>query len=89
MKSTNFVQTYRYTITYTPSLDRILPLPEYLHLRIKNTASLPLRAAYLHGPYTAYVSVRRQEFHPYKAWESEIERDELEVPQYEDRKSVV
>ena len=83
MKSTNFVQTYRYTITYTPSLDRILPLPEYLHLRIKNTASLPLRAAYLHGPYTAYVSVRRQEFHPYKAWESEIERDELEVPQYE------
>lgn len=73
----------RYTITYTPSLDRILPLPEYLHLRIKNTASLPLRAAYLHGPYTAYVSVRRQEFHPYKTWESEIEGDELEVPQYE------
>ncbi|KAF8427741.1 putative serine esterase-domain-containing protein [Tirmania nivea] len=73
----------RYTITYTPSLDRIFPLPDYLHLRIKNTASLPLRAAYLHGPYTVYVSVRRQEFRPYKTWESEIEGDELEVPQYE------
>jgi len=37
----------------------------------------------LHGPYTVYVSVRRQEFHPYRSWESEIEGDELEVPQYE------
>lgn len=37
----------------------------------------------MHGPYTAYVSVRRQEFHPFKTWESEIEGDELEVPQYE------
>lgn len=70
-------------MTYTPSLDSPLPLPEYLHLRIKNTAALPLRAAYLHGPYTVYVSVRRQEFHPYRHWESKIEGDELEVPQYE------
>lgn len=72
-----------YTVTYTPSLDSVLPLPECLHLRIKNTAALPLRAAYLHGPYVVYVSVRRQEFHPYKHWESKIEGDELEVPQYE------
>lgn len=70
-------------MTYTPSLDRIPPLPDYLHLRIKNTASVAFRAAYLHGPYTAYVSVRRQEFHPYQAWESKIEGDELEVPQYD------
>lgn len=54
-------------MTYTPSKDRILPLPSALHLRIKNTASLPFRAAYLHGPYTLYVSVRRQEFEPWQS----------------------
>lgn len=56
---------HRYTVTYIPSQDRILPHPSALHLRIRNTASLPLRAAYLHGPYTLYVAVRRREFQPW------------------------
>lgn len=63
--STRIGEVRRYTVTYTPAADHILPLPTALHLRIKNTASLPLRAAYLHGPYTLYVSVRRQEFQPW------------------------
>ncbi|KAI5840594.1 putative serine esterase-domain-containing protein [Tricharina praecox] len=75
--STRIGEVRRYTITYTPSSDRLLPLPAALHLRIKNTAPLPFRAAYLHGPYTLYVSVRRQEFEP---WTSSTpgtrERDE-------------
>lgn len=63
--STKVGQVRRYTVTYTPSHDLELPLPTALHLRIKNTAALPFRAAYLHGPYTLYVSVRRQEFQPW------------------------
>lgn len=43
-------------MTYTPSLDRILPPPKHLHVKIKNTSAIPLRAAYLHGPYTLYVA---------------------------------
>lgn len=56
----------RYTITYTPSADRILPPPSKLHLRIKNTSAIPLRAAYLHGPYTLYVAAYPSTFDPDK-----------------------
>ena len=48
--------THRYTLTYTPSADRILPPPTHLHVKVKNTSAVPLRAAYLHGPYTLYVA---------------------------------
>ncbi|CAZ85867.1 unnamed protein product [Tuber melanosporum] len=56
---------HRYTLTYTPPIDRTGPPPTAVYLRIKNTAPLPFRAAYLHGPYTLYVSVRRKEFQPW------------------------
>ncbi|KAG0635320.1 putative serine esterase-domain-containing protein [Tuber brumale] len=56
---------HRYTLTYAPPIDRTGPPPTALYLRIKNTAPLPFRAAYLHGPYTLYVSVRRKEFQPW------------------------
>jgi hypothetical protein len=72
--STTIGQVRRYTITYTPSSTGGEVLEAgggVLHLRIKNTAALPMRAAYLHGPYTLYVSVRRQEFSPWTAWEGE------------------
>jgi hypothetical protein len=49
-------EVVRYTITYTPANDRILPSPPHLHLRIKNTSAIALRAAFVHGPYTLYVS---------------------------------
>lgn len=54
----------RYTLTYTPSSDRILPSPSHLHLKIKNTSAIPLRAAYLHGPYTLHVAAYPSSFNP-------------------------
>ncbi|KAH0606046.1 uncharacterized protein H6S33_004503 [Morchella sextelata] len=82
-------EIHRYTITYTPSVDRVLPLPSALHLRIKNTASLPLRAAYLHGPYTLYVSVRRQEFEPWSSTTPGTEGRKEELAQEDDRGPVL
>ena len=54
----------RYTVTYTPSEDRILPPPACLHVRIRNSSAIPLRAAYLHGPYTIHVSAYPSTFNP-------------------------
>jgi hypothetical protein len=70
----------RYTLTYTPSADRILPAPKYLHVKVKNTSAIPLRAAYLHGPYTLYVACYLSTFDP----NSKHERAKEEgVPEYE------
>ncbi|KAH3917867.1 hypothetical protein HBH56_045880 [Parastagonospora nodorum] len=57
-------EVVRYTVTYTPSEDRILPSPAFLHVRIRNTSAIPLRAAYLHGPYTIHVSAYPSTFNP-------------------------
>lgn len=54
----------RYILTYTPSLDRILPSPIHLHVKIKNSSAIPLRAAYLHGPYTLYTACYPATFDP-------------------------
>ena len=54
----------RYTLTYTPATDRILPTPGELHVKIRNTSAIPLRAAYLHGPYTLYTSCYPSTFDP-------------------------
>ena len=54
----------RYTVTYEPAADRILPSPKHLFVRVKNTAAIPLRAAYLHGPYTLHASVYPADFNP-------------------------
>lgn len=59
-------EVVRYTVTYTPSLDRILPSPAHLHVKIKNTSAIPLRAAYLHGPYTLYTACYPSTFNPNK-----------------------
>jgi len=83
--STKIGEVRRYTVTYTPSSDRLLPLPTVLHLRIKNTASLPFRAAYLHGPYTLYVSVRRQEFEPWPSTTSGTKEREEQLHGESDR----
>jgi hypothetical protein len=58
--------TCRYTVTYTPADDRILPSPSFLHVRIRNSSAIPLRAAYLHGPYTIHVSAYPSTFNPNK-----------------------
>ena len=54
----------RYTLTYTPSHDRILPTPAQLYVKVKNTSAIPLRAAYLHGPYTLYAACYPSTFDP-------------------------
>ena len=55
----------RYTITYTPAHDRILPTPSTLFAKVKNTSAIALRAAYLHGPYTLYASCHPASFDPW------------------------
>ncbi len=71
---------HSYTITYTPSEDRILPCPPALFVRIKNTAALALRAAYLHGPYTLHTAVYPAGFDP----NVRLDRPErVGVPQFE------
>jgi hypothetical protein len=57
-------EVVRFTLTYTPTRDRILPSPEHLHLKIKNTSAIPLRAAYLHGPYNLHVAAYPASFDP-------------------------
>lgn len=73
-------EVVRYTLTYTPSRDRILPSPSQLYIRIKNTSAIPYRAAYLVGPYTLHVSAYPSTFNPYKKLENP-KRDGL--PQFE------
>ncbi|KAK5190903.1 hypothetical protein LTR72_000714 [Exophiala xenobiotica] len=73
-------EVVRYTLTYTPSIDRILPPPTHLHVKIKNTSAIPLRAAYLHGPYTLYVACYPSTFDPYKKHETSKEEG---APEYE------
>ncbi|ATY64247.1 revertant of glycogen synthase kinase mutation [Cordyceps militaris] len=57
-------EVIRYTVTYTPSQDRILPSPEKLFVRIRNTAAIALRAAFVHGPYTLSVAAYPSAFRP-------------------------
>ncbi|KAF2644853.1 DUF676-domain-containing protein [Massarina eburnea CBS 473.64] len=73
-------EVVRYTVTYTPSEDRILPSPAFLHVRIRNTSAMPLRAAYLHGPYTLHVSSYPSTFNPNKKVESPKKEG---VPEFE------
>lgn len=57
-------EVVRYTVTYIPSQDRILPSPEKLFLRIRNTSALVLRGAFVHGPYTLSVAAFPKTFNP-------------------------
>lgn len=59
-------EVVRYTITYTPANDHILPPPVCLFLKVKNTSAIALRAAFVHGPYTLYVSSAPTNFDPNK-----------------------
>lgn len=70
----------RYTLTYTPSNDRILPTPNHLHLKIKNTTAIPLRAAWLHGPYVLHVAAYSSTFNPHRKVE---DPKRYGVPEYE------
>ncbi|KAL2110795.1 hypothetical protein VUR80DRAFT_674 [Thermomyces stellatus] len=63
-------EVVRYTITYIPSQDRILPSPEKLFLRIRNTSALVLRGAFVHGPYTLSVAAYPKSFNPNEKFEN-------------------
>lgn len=73
-------EVVRYTLTYTPSNDRILPTPQHLHLKVKNTSAIPLRAAWVHGPYALHVSAYSANFNPHHKID-DPKRDG--VPEYE------
>ncbi|OOQ86771.1 putative lipase/serine esterase [Penicillium brasilianum] len=70
----------RYTFTYTPAADPILPIPSELHVRVKNTSAIPLRAAYLHGPYTLYAACYPSTFDPNAKYDHQNTEG---VPQFE------
>ncbi|KAL2811299.1 putative serine esterase-domain-containing protein [Aspergillus cavernicola] len=57
-------EVIRYTLTYKPAVRDTHPSPAALHVKIKNTSAIPLRAAYLHGPYTLYASCYPASFDP-------------------------
>lgn len=63
-------EVVRYTLTYTPSNDRILPTPSHLYLKVKNTSAIPLRAAWVHGPYALHVSAYPATFNPHQKVEN-------------------
>ncbi|KAK4109886.1 DUF676-domain-containing protein [Canariomyces notabilis] len=63
-------EVVRYTVTYRPSADHILPSPEFLYLRIKNTCAIALRAAFVHGPYTLSVAAYPSTFNPNEKFEN-------------------
>ncbi|KKK14499.1 hypothetical protein ARAM_006947 [Aspergillus rambellii] len=57
-------EVVRYTLTYTPAVDGVQPSLTALHVKVKNTSAIPLRAAYLHGPYTLYAACYPSSFDP-------------------------
>ncbi|KAL5594719.1 hypothetical protein BROUX41_001634 [Berkeleyomyces rouxiae] len=73
-------EVVRYTVTYTPSQDRILPSPEKLYLRIRNTSTIALRAAFVHGPYSLSVAAYPATFDPNTKF---INARRYGVPQFE------
>ncbi|EEQ86099.1 hypothetical protein RJZ56_001792 [Blastomyces dermatitidis] len=73
-------EVVRFTLTYTPSADRILPTPAELFVKVRNTSAIPLRAAYLHGPYTLYTSCYPSSFDPNRKYEDHETRG---LPQFE------
>ena len=75
-------EVIRYTLTYTPSSDRILPTPPHLHLKVRNTSAIPLRAAWLHGPYVLHVAAYPKTFNPHRKV-TDAERARYGVPDYE------
>jgi hypothetical protein len=67
-------------VTYTPVADNVHPLPDALHVKVRNTSAIALRAAYLHGPYTLYASCYPSTFDPHT--HSQDEENEG-IPQFE------
>ena len=92
----NIADVVRYVVTYDSAVDPLNRhtflshitsgghghrlLHPKLHLRIRNNASMLLRAAYLQGPYALCVSVREDTFH---ANEQHLGRFDTVAPVYD------
>lgn len=73
-------EVVRYSVTYSPSQDRILPSPECLYLRVKNSSAIALRAAFVHGPYNLSVAAYPATFNPNEKFE---DARQYGVPEFE------
>jgi hypothetical protein len=73
-------EVVRYTVTYTPAHDRILPSPPKLYVKIKNTSTIALRAAFVRGPYTLYAAAYPSTFNPNEKFEN---HRRFGVPEFE------
>ena len=73
-------EVVRYTVTYTPAHDRILPSPPKLYLKIKNTSTIALRAAFVRGPYNLYAAAYPSTFNPDEKFENPRR---LGIPEFE------
>ncbi|KAH3663616.1 hypothetical protein OGAPHI_005017 [Ogataea philodendri] len=58
-ESVRIGEIHRFVVTYTPADSNRAPA---LYAKIKNVEMLPLRAAYLTGPYVLYCDVRPQDY---------------------------
>ncbi len=67
-RSVKVGQLERYVITYEPEEQEISKLSlKSLWLKVRNIESLPMRAAFLMGPYILYVDVRTEDYHHSKS----------------------
>lgn len=67
-RSVKVGQLERYVITYEPEEQEISKLSlKSLWLKVRNIESIPMRAAFLMGPYILYVDVRTEDYHHGKA----------------------
>lgn len=73
-------EVIRYSVTYNPSQDRILPSPECLYLRVKNSSAIALRAAFVHGPYNLSTAAYPATFNPNEKFE---DARQYGVPEFE------
>ncbi|KAK6462557.1 putative serine esterase-domain-containing protein [Scheffersomyces coipomensis] len=60
-------QIQRFNLHYTPEPSESIHLTSNLWLKVKNIEPIPLRAAFLAGPYVLYVDCKRSDYDPNQA----------------------
>lgn len=60
VKAVKLGQMYRFEISYTPDTDS--RLADSIWVKVKNIEPLPMRAAFLAGPYMLYVDCRSEDY---------------------------
>ncbi|EGV65305.1 hypothetical protein PSN45_002546 [Yamadazyma tenuis] len=63
VKAVKSGQIHRFQINYTPTTeDKVVSLTKNLWVKVKNTEPLPMRAAFIAGPYLLYVDCRSEDY---------------------------